>query len=352
MLLGIGTAVVALTLAGGLVWTLWPSPKASPSPQVSAAPQLAQVGEMTGSVQAGWIKYSPDGEILAALNEDRTVQLWDVADRKQVGQALGPFRNGPVGHGLSDLVFSPGNRALITNEIDGENSVTRQWEVASGQQIGESLIVDIGSLALHLWPALSPDGRTLAVYYVGSESERGIQLWDVAGRQQTGHFEGIEGDWGSVMFSPDSRTLFAFETGTLTQWDVSSAQPVGNPISAPTDEGIDTYAISPDGAVLVTMGGDLDTSSVRLWDTSSHNQIRQPITIPGGYDSRVALSPDGKTLAMISDDTMRLWNINSGHEIASALDNVSWMAFSPDGHTLATTPATGKSVRLWRVPTS
>jgi serine/threonine protein kinase len=344
--LGIGTTVVALALAGVLVWALWPSPKTSPSPQVPATPQLAQVGEMTGSVQVRWIKYSPDGNTLAAFYDDQTVQLWDVADRKQVGQILGPF-----GDGLSDMAFSRDNRTLITDKIDGENSVTQQWDVASGHQIGESLIVDTGSTTLVNRPTLSPDGRTLAIYYDGYESEQGMQLWDVAGRRQIGHFGGIEYDFGSVLFSPDGRTLFARANGTLTQWDVSSAQQVGNPISTPEDERFGSYTFSPDGAVLVTTGGDQHTDKVRLWDASSHNQIRQPITIPNNGTYGVALSPDGKTLATISDDTVRLWNIDSGQEIVSALDNVNWMAFSPDGHTLAI-PGKDNSVRLWSVPST
>ncbi|MEV0259876.1 WD40 repeat domain-containing protein [Streptomyces sp. NPDC050617] len=77
-----------------------------------------------------------------------------------------------------------------------------------------------------------------------------------------------------------------------------------------------------------------------------------------GYDKSVltvAFSPDGHTLATGGDGgTLRLWNVADpahpkkiGKPLSGAIGNINSVAFSPDGRTLATTGA--KGAQLWNV---
>jgi WD40 repeat protein/beta-lactamase regulating signal transducer with metallopeptidase domain len=125
-------------------------------------------------------------------------------------------------------------------------------------------------------------------------------------------------------------------------------------------------AFGPGGKTLLTAGRD---NTVRVWDLATRKELRRftrPKPIPvrppekgdkaakeaararvmmmmaagggagGGF--RVALSPDGKTLAGAGDNVIQLWDVETGKElrqIAPPAGSLGGLLFSPDGRTLA-----------------
>jgi RNA polymerase sigma factor (sigma-70 family) len=91
----------------------------------------------------------------------------------------------------------------------------------------------------------------------------------------------------------------------------------------------------PDGKTLIS-NSCFSEGAVELWDVNSGKLLRR---LPGNYEGKqIAVSTDGKTLAVARGDAIRLWDLPSGKEarvFTGGHREVLGLAFAPDGRTLA-----------------
>ena len=103
-----------------------------------------------------------------------------------------------------------------------------------------------------------------------------------------------------------------------------------------------SVAVSPDGKTLA-IGSNKD---IQLWDLSA-GQLRSTLSGHGGNVWSVAISSDGQTLASCSGDTtVKLWDLATGKQTRS-LSHGTWVNFvsiSPDGQTVA---SAFQKLKLW-----
>ncbi len=147
-------------------------------------------------------------------------------------------------------------------------------------------------------------------------------------------------------------------TPTFTQTPTATATPKGINASTVSDLSaiaqlgfttINALALSPDGNQLAIASGNF----VQIFDTES----RQPVHLLSGHEDRVesvAFSPDGHFLASAGkDQRILLWDLSAGdiqQTYQGHTGTVNTVAFSPDGSILAS-GGNDRLVILWDVST-
>ncbi len=210
--------------------------------------------------------------------------------------------------------------------------------------------------------AFSPDGKTLAV---GGGL---LRLVEVATGRLTAAYAGRPGWVRSIAFSPDGKTLASIEgysaeqgqfNGRLRLRDVATGRELETPPDAPAM--LQCLAFSREGDLLAAAGS---SGTVHLWQWPGGTPKAQLEGSPATVHS-LAFSPDGKQLAAAvgnypqkgknaTGGEVRLWDLATGHHTATLRVQaretyaVTSVAFSPDGKTLAAR-SQESVVRLWDV---
>ena len=100
------------------------------------------------------LAFSPDNRLLASGLGDKTIRLWDVAARKEIGALKGHE------HNVSSVVFSPDGRFLVSGSRD---ETVRRWPVPDSEFILEDhdrLLADLAVMAEYTIPYhLDGDGE-------------------------------------------------------------------------------------------------------------------------------------------------------------------------------------------------
>jgi len=277
---------------------------------------------------------SPDGRTLAAWYGDQSVRLWNVADGKE-RMILEATKGTPaVRWGPSNLAFSPDGKLLASNTRD--HSV-RQWDVGTGKEVAAGSGRHHGPVT-HL--ALSPDGKSVLT----RAGDRILRQWDVATGKVTSRHNLSPALHAS--FSADSKVLVlgAFR-GMVTIWDTAAGKELKQ-WKAGNDLGVYAVALSPDGKMLAVR----DYQEIRLWDVGTARELRLgsaaadkgPAVIRvwfnyTGSTNNVIFSSDGTLLAGIGIDreatpntgsTLRLWDVSTGKQIGKSENNVGIAALA------------------------
>ena len=305
------------------------------------ASQVQLTGMLRVHANRVWgLCFTPDSQQLASASSDRTVYLWDIANRQRVHIFEGHTE------AVLDVAISPDGQTLASASAD---NTIRLWHIDNGALL-HTLKGHAGAV-LHI--AFSPDSRMLA----STSTDATVRLWHVEHASLIDVYSKPMRLVRNVAFAPDGETLATISSDqTVHLWSIGTAAPQrilrGNTLTARIRFAINSkpsrtssVVFSPDGNILASVSAN---NTICLWRVRDGSPIK---TLPG-YSSTVsglAFLADGQLLASTSDSgTLHLWNVTTG----ALLRKIDWsdgmysLAASPDGTLLASAGYT-IPIQLW-----
>lgn len=334
------------------------------------------------------ISFSPVKHVLAAKFSDGSTAIWRIALGVEM-KLQNPTDVFGIDRNLGGLAFSPNGTKLVTNwsrkirVFDGPPP-TPPRELAESQQGGpqhaiawlpnnKHVVHDSLDPPVRLWNletetlerefaipnngrvfaisvAVSPDGKTLAAGCIEAGRARiMIGIWDIA----TGDLKAIlpSDDAVSLHFTFDGETLVSLteSPASIDLWDLREIESGHIPkktIATGLGVGRDA-ALSPLGIRVAI--GSAGYAAIRQWDLRTGKEIGTEFAGHTAPIRVASFSPDGKTVATLGNNEIRLWDAVNGKTLrVLPARGCRHLAFDPSSQHLAAA-GYGSDVQLWNV---
>ncbi|CAN5320849.1 hypothetical protein BH10PLA2_BH10PLA2_04370 [soil metagenome] len=332
---------------------------------IRGIPSDAEIRRIETKTTATAMRLSPDGQVLAVLDDRSAVHLWRIADGKSLqreaprpcstmafspdsrqlalakqdlvlaidlasGQETRRWRLRGKAHAMA---FHPDNRRLAVSYA--ENKVASVYDSTQGSHVADLPVGLMGQPVL----AWHPDGARLAL--AGSDPR--IQIWDAGTQRKLATLEGHVEQVTALSFYPQGDLLASSSwDGTLRLWEPGTGRQLMQlPLAA-------VPQFSRTGQLgYLWQGGE----HVQLLEATPSREYRTIVSRLGagrGSYYHGDISPDGRLLALgMSDGGDRLWELSSGRELALLPSTSQSVLFESGGGALLTCGPTG--VQRWSI---
>lgn len=341
-----------------------------------------------------WVRWSPNGRWLGVYDSSLTLTIWDVEARRQTAAVKVDYGvsidwRPPIWNAESTqlAVLLDNRRQIVLLNVDDRvkqifpdkdtgafrwNSIT--WDTSTGDLVavgfapsdhGNIECWDAASGELNrafprdtqidsvLSCALSPDGKLLA-----TASNEVIDVWDFAAGTRIQQLHGHKADVRCLVWSADGQWLAsASDDKTIRLWNAVDGYQLHAFHGLPKCP--DQLAVSSTGEFLSSRCSYLE-SGLRLWAISDESTLAE--NSMSGQLMNATPSPDGKLIATIEEQDLRILNARTGTVLRKlsnigelALDSRTWghyehqLVWSPDANSVAWIRS--DSVGVWELRT-
>jgi eukaryotic-like serine/threonine-protein kinase len=263
------------------------------------------------------LAFSGDGRRVASVCRDRRVVKVHDARTGQVCEALVGLEIPAV----SLAANRDGSRvaAAALRRPKGEEGVreVRVWDVDRAETLAVLHPAVLPDRDLRGVVALSPDGGRLAFDDYSGEQAR-VRVWDVGRGREVRALPLASAVVMSITFSSDGTLLAASdENERIAVWDAATGRPLhGEPLQGPFWR----LVFSPDGRRLAAV----DREKVKLWDVPTGQELltlrgAPPRPLDGAFNPALTWSPDGRRLAASNwDGSTSVWEGLEGESAGTA----------------------------------
>jgi RNA polymerase sigma factor (sigma-70 family) len=316
------------------------------------------------------LAFSPDAKTLAVGTGTGEVTQWAVASGKMLPASADPLRgprqlafsaDGKEVWSLADALTAhdwrtgkPTRRIAVPHDGDVHRvAVSPDRNRLAGVDAAQRLVVwdesgkvvsTLGSAArIFTASAFSPDGKRLySGEWVGL-----IRVWDVAAQKEVDGFDDEKHTTGALRVSPDGALLASADhpnaEGTRPEvivWDLAKQRDRHRLKPRPDNVRASDVAFSPDGRLLVAVGGNtgLKDGFLMAWDVATGKEKAHRAGLPQAPVC-VAFAPDGRSFVTgDAGGVVRVWESATWSErcaLPGHANTVQSVAFSPDGRYVA-----------------
>ncbi|KAK6509042.1 hypothetical protein TWF481_003807 [Arthrobotrys musiformis] len=298
---------------------------------------------------------SPDGQTIISCSDSAEVVFWDRFTGMMLKRAVD--RWSPTSE---TIISSDGKKIMSNGTLTSRGGFKLIWDHETDATVSKPS--NLGYRKIDQG-AYSTDGETVLLarkkgssYKILIKSSSSNESWDK-----------LKLEANALAFSPDCRLIAYLFRGELKLWDIKAGKVLRAFETGITNEEPDHPGRNPTTSILFSPNGEFIASksnnTMRLFDAETGECVT--VVRYSSAIEAISISPNSRMLACaLGDATVKLWDIPEGHECQSLTgceEIVGSMAFSPDSEMIATASALTSpvsipikakvSIRIWNTTT-